>query len=302
MPIGVEDIVADVPEYSDKELTIVGYDTLADISRLSSRTYAFGSFAIHFLEGELRFADVPEHGRVELVDGVPAITFGQMNFGQVRASNWIVFLIPKSLRPEHEQIATIEGYVRLVFGRNSLDHQVFKQQFAAGQHTLSSAVVMNPFFRIAFPFSEQNLGSLQFLEKLIDSGTLEAQDRLKRSLGWYTSAVSSNGVDSFLRIWIAIEMLFTNSEYVVNELAKKVAEAYKIEAVEAKEKFQLGKLFGLRSLIVHRGSTDGFNDAVVDVLSFLYFDLLVFELNKEHSRRAEEFLSAKSTTMKELLK
>lgn len=75
---------------------------------------------------------------------------------------------------------------------------------------------------------------------------------------WYTGALGDHGVDAYLKLWIALEILA-----------------------------MLSTEFGLRSRIVHKGWAAGLDGFLLDYLEAVVGDVLCAALNQPCLRKAE---------------
>jgi hypothetical protein len=101
-----------------------------------------------------------------------------------------------------------------------------------------------------------------------------ARDRVLLSLGWFAQAFESSGVDGFLKYWIAFEALGMSDASNIRPLNEALERAYGIPASEVETCYGVGRIFGFRSLIVHRGETPSIHGSLLDYLEALYRDVL----------------------------
>ncbi|HJU06906.1 MAG TPA: hypothetical protein VJ727_00270 [Rhodanobacteraceae bacterium] len=152
--------------------------------------------------------------------------------------------------------------------------------------------------RIRLPFaspppdlSENSLNLFITCERALRSKDAAFQRRVELSLHWHMRGIRLDSVDSFLSLWIAIEALSMDTSDIkpVNEA---LAAIYNLSYRDAAEKFAMGRVYGLRSDIVHKGRKDFISTGITDYLECVYTDLLLNKLGITSLRRAEEFIRA----------
>lgn len=116
------------------------------------------------------------------------------------------------------------------------------------------------------------------------------RNRVTLSLRWYSKSLVQ-GLDGFLSVWIAIEVLGMPDDTNVKPAVQLLANIYQVNYQTAVNRFQLGKIHGFRSKIVHDGKMFPIHSLLMAYLQAIYVDLLAETLNLPHSRRAEEVLN-----------
>lgn len=128
-----------------------------------------------------------------------------------------------------------------------------------------------------FPINVELNGKLSSLD-------IDELNRVKTSLRWYYKALFDEGVDSFISFWIAIETIGKAKGSDIKPINETLGRIYKITQEEAKEKFKTGRIFGLRSSIVHFGNMPNIGNDLIDYVDAIYVDLL-YEVLKLHSEK-----------------
>jgi Apea-like HEPN len=123
-----------------------------------------------------------------------------------------------------------------------------------------------------------------------DSLPSDLRNRVALSLRWFYSSFLAEGVDIFLKSWFALEALGMGDRENINPLNECLAKAYGISVQKARQMFGVGKLFGLRSSIVHQGQILPIHANLSDYVEALYIDVLLERLNLPCERRAESIL------------
>ena len=99
------------------------------------------------------------------------------------------------------------------------------------------------------------------------------------------------GTDGFLSVWIAIEVLGMPDDTNVKPAVQLLAKIYQLDYQAAVKRFQLGRIHGFRSKIVHAGMIFPIHSLLMAYLQAIYVDLLAETLSLPHGRRAEKVLN-----------
>lgn len=123
------------------------------------------------------------------------------------------------------------------------------------------------------------------------------EDRLHLSCRWFSSAIEQGGPDAFLRYWIALEALAMPDSTNIAAINERLAQSYDLPVDQAAKRFLVGRLFGLRGQIVHRGSDGPVPGPVLDYIAAVYIDVLLQVFGLPSERRAESELRASRATL-----
>jgi Apea-like HEPN len=115
------------------------------------------------------------------------------------------------------------------------------------------------------------------------------RNRVELSLRWYSKSLVQ-GLDGFLSIWISIEVIGMPDTSDVKPAVQSLAQIYQVDYQTAKDRFQLGRIHGFRSKIVHNGKMFPIHFLLISYLQAIYVDLLAETLKLPHERRAETVL------------
>ena len=99
-----------------------------------------------------------------------------------------------------------------------------------------------------------------------------------------------HGIDSFLSFWIAIETLAMD-DTDIRPINETLARVYQVSVQEASKQFGVGRVFGLRSKIVHHGHIASIHAKLKLYLEALYSDLLFAELNLPSEYKTKSMLN-----------
>jgi len=116
--------------------------------------------------------------------------------------------------------------------------------------------------------------------------------RVELSLGWIEqSQRGMNTSDSFVKAWIALEILAMPDWETLTPMNEALAKAYGIGLDDARQLFEVGRLFGLRGSILHQGRT-AVDARLIAYAAGLYEDLLRGQLGLPFVERAQGWLQA----------
>jgi hypothetical protein len=104
------------------------------------------------------------------------------------------------------------------------------------------------------------------------------RNRIALALRWLNEAMRDEGTDAFLKGWIALEILAMPETTNVSRINEALAGIYGLARDGANELFLTGRLFGLRSRIVHEGDIAPIDDRLLGYLHALFKDLFFAEL------------------------
>ena len=122
-------------------------------------------------------------------------------------------------------------------------------------------------------------------------------DRLHLSCRWFGSAIEESGPDAFLCYWIALEALAMPDSTNIAAINEHLAQSYDLSFDQAARKFLVGRLFGFRGQIVHRGSHRSVPGAVLSYIAAVYIDVLLQVFGLPAEGRAESELRASGASL-----
>ncbi|MGA0588388.1 hypothetical protein ACO2Q2_14865 [Dyella sp. KRB-257] len=219
----------------------------------------------------------------------------------------IITVQPQSLNQPNDQNALAERsseYISLLVStnyRNIAFRRIFAHTVALNNNSIRAS---GDTFRLPFDLPPPDLSSAALerfprCEHRIQELPPDQRRKTKLSLHWHLKGIQSEGVDSFLSLWIAIETLSMRSTNI-SDTNEVLAESYKITNAEAASEFGIGRIFGLRSDIVHNGLRRNISTHLTDYMECLYADLLVYNLLGESLGRARNMIISKGLDIKGL--
>jgi hypothetical protein len=195
-------------------------------------------------------------------------------------------------------------YVSLLIStnyRNIACRKLFAQIVGRGNSSMRVAgnLVRLPFDLPAPDLSQETLNRFPKCHSEIEKRDSSQKQKISLSLHWHMKGIQNDGLDSFLSFWIALETL-TMTSTNVSDLNNALAAAYKITKASAAAEFGAGRLFGLRSQIVHNGVRKNISTDLTDYMECLYADLLMYELLGESLGRARRLITSKKLDIVQL--
>lgn len=185
--------------------------------------------------------------------------------------------------------------------RNIACRRLFTQIVGRGNGSMMAAggLVRLPFDLPAPDLTSEALSRFPKCRDEIEKRDSNHKQKITLSLHWHLKGIQSDGLDSFLSLWIALETLAMNSTNIA-DLNGALAVAYGTTRESASTEFGVGRIFGLRSKIVHNGIRKRISTDLTDYMECLYADLLVHELLGESLGRARALLRSKQIDIGQL--
>lgn len=156
----------------------------------------------------------------------------------------------------------------------------------------------------ALPAPDLSLGALASTCRAVEASahlSLPDRNRLSLALHWYCQAAQEDGVDGLLKGWIALEVLAMPDTSDISAIQDSLARAYGLTRREAGDTFLIGKLFGLRSRIVHDGRTPELHGAVNLYLQSIFADVLADHLSLPPRRTALAWVDRQDISIEALV-
>jgi hypothetical protein len=227
------------------------------------------------------------------------------------AGEWVVVIAPFEVdgraadEPAVRQlISGMAGLVSVVCGRNSIYERVFDNVLKADGSLASgfSSVIENPSVFPRPDFSQPTLDRLARLGKAVGALPARDQNRVLLSLHWHESALRSEGIDAFLKSWIALEVLTMPDGTNIRPINECLSAGYGLSLDLATDTFQVGRLFGMRSRIVHAGEKLSLHYRLEQYVQAVYDDTLHEILQVPGAKTARSLLDATDVDLPTLLR
>lgn len=231
-------------------------------------------------------------------DGVPEVRF-HVEPGTSHGP-WALLMTPTNVHDDPQDEARSRGRIEVVVAllaslgtRNLVFEKISDTVVAATGQTIGFGDPFeNPGF---FPAPDVQPPAVDLLRSAMEglNGMRAAQrNRIELSLGWIEqSQRGMNSADSFVKAWIALEILAMPDWNNLTPMNEAIAQAYGIGLEQARLRFEVGRLFGLRGEILHEGRI-AVDARLIAYASCLYQDLLCGQLGLPFIGRAGGWLEA----------
>ena len=287
-----------------KQIRLTAYQTRSGIEDFSGGRIITPIVLVLFYVGPLTFDQSIAQPGVEIVDGNPRISFGTTEFGKTSNSRWILLFRPEEPNQSPELEKSLEGLLRFSVHPRLLLAKIFTKVFnlQSLEQSFSSHSLLNPFLMGPETFTKKTILAINNALERIESLPPEEYELVIRALRWLNDAFDDTDKwDSFLKIWIAIEMAFIRKSQAPSLLKKIIIQAYGISEEEANHYFAPGRIYGLRKRIIHNGELPNFNSMLPDMLSDLFRDLLAWRLTGSCPQIALTQMKNNGMTFKKLI-
>src|ERR1041385_5956863 len=190
------------------------------------------------------------------------------------------------------KISSYLGFVAAFQGRNNSQHRLFESIFLFPEDKVSnfSPVVENPFLFPTPSLSETALNLIHSANQNLLLFEESKRNRTLLSLRWFEQALFDSGIDAFLKFWIAVETI-AMPDTDIRPLNESLAKAYGETIQNIQDRFRIGRLFGLRSKIVHEGLIAPIHFHLLKYAEALYADSLCEFLGISSQRRLEQMVN-----------
>lgn len=281
----------------ETDLHLVGYRMMCveDAVLVPPRSVDFGLTRVHLL-----LASLPRHEGARMV----ATTANEF---RVETGSWsttpmgphALIVTPARVdgvrQPEPEvrdRIAATVGLLNAWQGPNVTYEKVTEFEVSVGGDTVTtwSSAVRSPASMRSPELDDLELARLSSAVQGLADLSDGQRNRTLLSLRWFERGTDGDGIDAFLRLWIAIETLAMPDTTNISPLVSLLASSYGISAKEVQGRFAVGRVFGLRGAIVHAGKRPSVTGIFLDFVAAIYTDALMATLGITQSRRAEEVL------------
>lgn len=195
------------------------------------------------------------------------------------------------------------GLLASVMGRNMVYRLMFDNtvDLVADTTTIIGETHRNPEVDEPPDFSRQNLRALTSASRgFIDLKGAE-RNRVELALHWHAEAIASAAPDQFLKHWIALEALGMSERENIRPLNISLADAYGISLKEVQDRFGVGRIFGFRSKIVHRGERLPVHGVLDRYVEALFRDILFQKLGIESRAYASKVANEDGFDFRKLL-
>jgi hypothetical protein len=168
------------------------------------------------------------------------------------------------------------GLVAAVLGRNIAYQLVFDNTVNLVQDntTVFSPIARNPLADDPPDLTDVGIEELKLVLPSISGLPELVRNRVEFALHWHEEAARSPATDQFLKRWIALEALGMSERENIRPLNESLAISYGLSVQEAAARFSVGRIFGFRSRIVHRGERLPVHGVLEQYVEALFRDVL----------------------------
>jgi len=271
--LGTSSIITDLEFMKVRAIltyTVLRYVDMSHVKPFFTRPNAFRANA------EVKYQTTPE--------GAFLILVSPLQIDGIRLSEGAV----------NRNIKSALALLLAVLGRNVAFDHVFDQEVYVdfSRLTVTSDSHTNPWWFGKPDVNEAKFDLIKGVDKAISSLEPSLQNRVLLSLRWLEMATYETGIDAFLKYWIAIESLGMPDTSDIKPVNKLLSKAYGLNLpTDANKKFLVGRIFGLRSKIVHDGCMTDLPAAFLLYMQAIYSDILTETLAIQSMRRAESVLA-----------
>ncbi|GAB4018884.1 hypothetical protein [Spirosoma koreense] len=139
-----------------------------------------------------------------------------------------------------------------------------------------------------------SVGETYHTLKKLETINLSLFNRIELSLTWFLGCIEGSNVNKLISLWIAVEALILEGQTSLKPLRNALAQAYNIPVDKTESQFHVGKIFRLRSNVVHNGYKISIPFILIEYLTCLYKDLLNYSLSLPCAFLSETYIKENS--------
>jgi hypothetical protein len=228
-------------------------------------------------------------------EGIPSCKASIKNI-KTPMGSWLMIMAPYKIDGIEGNEANVKraisssaGFLAAFVGRNAVYERIYENIIDIGSGT---AIVYSPFFLNpgASPkpnFSKANVALMNEAVGKINNVDKTTRSRLELAFHWYEEALKDSGRDAFLKSWIALEVLAMPDSTNIRPINEALSRAYGKTIDEITKTFGVGRIFGLRSRIVHDGDVLPIKFILEEYLQAIFADVLCDMLQIKPCYQAE---------------
>jgi hypothetical protein len=186
------------------------------------------------------------------------------------------------------------GLLATLYGRNVVYQHLFDNlvELAEEKRSVFSPTTENPLWFPAVNLSTDGIALLNVTSMAISQLPERDRNRTYLALRWLQYALyDMDGTSSFIKYWVAIETLAMPDTSNVRPINEALAKTYGMTVAAANQHFLVGRIFNLRSRIVHDGRIVPVHAQLLRYLESLFADLLAIMLGLQCEKRTETVLA-----------
>ena len=292
---------------------VTGYRVL----RVPKENFAIGPKVVDFNEvraivlyGALKYVDASQAKIGVITDNQWHIDVLKIQVRETSEGVYLLFLAPFAVDGQlgnepvtREKISTAAGLFAAFNGRNIVYERLFDNiiEMSDGRTSTFSPVFENPMWFTSPDLCDSRLNIISKADKAITTLPEPDRNRIYLSLRWFEQALYESGIDAYLKYWISLETLVMPDTTNIRPLNESLSRAYNLSYEAIRDRFAIGKLFGLRCRIVHDGQLVPIHADLLRYMEALYADALLVHLGIPCDRRAASVIDNPEFALNEYL-
>jgi len=234
------------------------------------------------LYGQISYLDSGDTSWELSEQGIPSCKLSIKNV-RTPMGSWLIIMAPYKVDGIEGEEASVKraissstGLLAAFAGRNAVYERKYDNviDIGSGNPTLFSPVFLNPGASPKANLSKTNVALINEAARRIRNLDERTRSRFGLALHWYEEALRDSGRDAFLKSWIALEVLAMPDSTNIRSITEALARAYGKSFAEAVEVFGVGRIFGLRSRIVHDGAVLPIEFILEEYTQAIFVDVL----------------------------
>lgn len=252
---------------------------------------------IVFIRGSITYTDFSGLSSSYLSDSHWTLDASNVTSVTSPEGTYLIAIAPLAIdgdeRPEasvKDDIRSALGLIAAFYTKAAIFQHLFDQIFHIGTKQTSGfgPVMQNLSWFPPIDLEGETLATIEAINYAISNQPSQVQNRIYLALRWiHAAAVEEDSVDCLLKYWVAIETLAISEGTNIYPANEYLAKGYGISIQEATDIFRLGRLFGVRSNIVHNGMRPAVHGHLLRYMEYLFSDLLSVILGIRCPQRAQ---------------
>lgn len=200
-----------------------------------------------------------------------------------------------------ERLGLVRAAVVCIMGRNAAFEPAFEMSLRLRDAGLSrrSPAMENPSVLNAPDISLPAVNSVSRVLGALRTVDEETGKRVRLALRWYQRALGDHrslvvgdaSAEGFIQYWLALETLAMPNTTDIGPIKRLLADIHDLSTQEVGELFPIGKIYGLRSEVLHRGEMKSSSSGnLQDFMSDVFTDLLTHILGLPSGERTSKYL------------
>jgi hypothetical protein len=276
---------------------IVGYTCLTFTAKKEYFHYELGKNHIINLYGSIQYYDDLKYHYYSDDSGLK-ISFDSnaMEVKKTDVGLWLLLIIPYTDKGKHVDYIENEiiGLFSMFFGQNYAFEVRFRNDFRYSDMNLQmyGGVIENPEKINKLDINKENMQIFSGIIDQIENIDEINKNKVLSSLRWYRKANGQFGVEGFIYLWTALEIIGKNGTQELRLLKEKMVIMYDLKDEEIENKTYIGHIESFRGKVLHRGFDNPIDGKILDYIRLIIDDLVIYEITKDKHKRALYYLTA----------